>query len=246
MAGYRYLSFFLFLFVSVIAVTPMLLGAIEVGGSLDNDTVWTASDTIEVVATVTVTSSATLIIEPGTVVIFKPDCQLRVYGVLLASGQSGYPITFASAADTTTGDVQSWAWPGLQFDNSGGSVLEYCHIRLTYYGIKVINSIVEIRDCTIEDFFIRGIYLVGANTTVRTRVRIESCRIAQTIPDLRHTGTGVWSYGTVDVDVYLCHVSNCYDGIEVFGYKTQTPQFSVCRSHVSDHHNCGIYIHSSG
>ena len=59
----------------------------QVAGSIGSDTIWSRADSpYEVTGNVTVTPAATLTIEPGVVVQFRPNTGLTINGRLLADG----------------------------------------------------------------------------------------------------------------------------------------------------------------
>ena len=102
----------------------------------------TVSGTIKVKGEVKVFPKATLTVKPGTRFLFEPfdpdgdgvnDSRLLIEGVLIARGDPDAPIYFSSAAaQPEPGD-----WLELRMDHSEGSVLEYCILEHSRYGLHV-------------------------------------------------------------------------------------------------------------
>ncbi len=116
----------------------------EVCGSINADTTWTAANSPYVATCdISVSSGATLTVEPGVVVKFtKPvfPIGLVVVGTLIANGTAAQPITFTSIKDDsaggdTNGDGSASQpvpgdWNGLYFDpTSTGSELNHAMVR---------------------------------------------------------------------------------------------------------------------
>ena len=102
----------------------------------------TVSGTIRIKGEVKVFSGVTLTVKPGTRFLFEPydpdedgvnDSRLLIEGVLVARGDPDAPIYFSSAAaEPEPGD-----WLELRMDHSEGSVLEYCVLEDSRYGLHV-------------------------------------------------------------------------------------------------------------
>jgi hypothetical protein len=83
-------------------VTPLL----AVGGSISSNTTWALADSpIEITSNVTVSSPATLTIEPGVVVKADAGTSLTILdgATLTANGTTAAPITFTSIKDDSVG-----------------------------------------------------------------------------------------------------------------------------------------------
>ena len=102
----------------------------------------TVSGAIHVRGEVKVFPGAVLTVKPGTKFLFEPfdpdgdgvnDSRLLIEGRLVARGEPDAPIIFTSAAkDPEPGD-----WLELRIDRSEGSVLEYCVLEHSRYGLHV-------------------------------------------------------------------------------------------------------------
>ena len=100
------------------------------------------SGTIKIKGEVKVFSGVTLTVKPGTRFLFEPfdpdndgvnDSRLVIEGVLVARGEPDAPIYFTSGAlEPEPGD-----WLELRMDHSEGSVLEYCVLEQSRYGLHV-------------------------------------------------------------------------------------------------------------
>lgn len=108
------------------AVSPAQ--ATNVGGHIATDTTWTvAGNPYVVTSSVIVDAGATLTVEPGVVVQFRPGLYMQMKGTLIAVGAADKPIAFTSNAVTpAAGD-----WDALRFedDAASASVLRYCSVR---------------------------------------------------------------------------------------------------------------------
>ncbi|MEA3446271.1 MAG: GEVED domain-containing protein, partial [Bacteroidota bacterium] len=118
--------------------------------NITENTVWNA-DTVCVACDIMVRDSATLTIDPGTVVEFLGSYKIDVQGRLLAVGTESDSILFTVADTTDFHDfgLKDGGWQGLQFDNgplgaygdmddNDSSIISYCKIN---YAKKVNNYI---------------------------------------------------------------------------------------------------------
>ncbi|MBI9089152.1 MAG: right-handed parallel beta-helix repeat-containing protein [Desulfobacterium sp.] len=146
-----------------------------VTGNIPENTIWTVSGSPYVVTgDVTVyhpvaggVSIATLTIEPGVTVRFRPNTRLAVghynnFGALVARGTPEAPIIFTSDATTP----QPGDWKGLCFDNATDddtTVLEHCVVEYAgkthNAGIYCSYASPTFRSCIIRNSSAHGIYL---------------------------------------------------------------------------------------
>jgi len=126
----------------------------------NTETVW--SGVVVVVQDVLVPKGATLVIQPGTRVVFRKSSttriepaflftstELLVRGRLIAQGTPEEPIVFTSAEDSPApGD-----WAGIVLDGlgDGAAVFKYCHIEYATQGIYCINSSPTIKFCRFKE-----------------------------------------------------------------------------------------------
>ncbi|ATB34006.1 Ig-like domain-containing protein [Melittangium boletus] len=95
--------------------------------SISASETWTLADSPhEVRGQLSITDGATLSLQPGVVVLFAPDAELRVaQGALLAPGSSAQPISLVAPDSSAQG-----AWRGLVFASEGSaSRLEHVSLR---------------------------------------------------------------------------------------------------------------------
>jgi hypothetical protein len=109
---------------------------IQVSGTLDEDTLWTAAGgPYQVETTVVVPPWFTLTIEPGTTVYFNSGAGLTVNGRLLAEGTETRPIRFTRAPGSSV------RWGGLTINGNVGSPetrIAYAHFE--FNGSTAIHS----------------------------------------------------------------------------------------------------------
>lgn len=121
--------------------------AVNVGGILTSNTMWTNDRVYIATSNVIVRSDITLTIQPGTVVKFNPGVLLNVRGSLVADGTLSQPIRFTSnAANPAPGD-----WGGPCYGGYGGSICFDVGARTASYdtndnyqsGPIIRNAIIE-------------------------------------------------------------------------------------------------------
>ncbi len=143
---------------------------IEVSGSIDEDTVWSA-DTVSVVGDLTIEDGVTLTIQPGVRIEFQDYYRLDVAGTLLAVGTPACGIVFTTdePQEFSVGQSHSGCWNGIRFDRTPAtnarSHLEYCIFEYSKatgsgdgaypYGGGAI-SVVDFSELTIENCIIRN------------------------------------------------------------------------------------------
>jgi hypothetical protein len=92
----------------------------------------------------------TVIIEPGTVLLFRNFTGLKVQGTLLARGTTEKPIVFTSINDkqfnpTSQLDAAPYDWNGIYIYEDGvGSYFSYCAIYYSVYGINAMTKYIRI------------------------------------------------------------------------------------------------------
>lgn len=229
-----------------LSATGFALGWVQVAGSIETDTAWSAQDTILVTDMLTVQPGATLTITPGAVVLFRSGILIWCKGRLLAEGTPEAPITFSSAADTLGGSPGPYDWSGLQFYLTSGNRLSYCEIRYAADGVKATYADVEIDHCTIEYFYSRGVYVLADTPSEGYQVEIQDCLIRQTEDGAVGDGIGVFVLREGSVSMTRCIIQNCLQGLEVFGMQSYQPRFEVFNCLIQDNTANGIYVHTSG
>ncbi|MBM4094195.1 MAG: hypothetical protein FJ276_33030, partial [Planctomycetes bacterium] len=120
-------------------------------GTLTQDTTWTAEHGVIVVGSIWVPAGRTLVIEPGTILKFRPGGFLDIKGTLDIRGTAAEPVTLTSYRDDTVGGDTNGDgtvtrpvagdWEGLRFDgpNSRGTI-DHADIR---YAAKAVFGAAE-------------------------------------------------------------------------------------------------------
>ena len=159
----------------------------DVGGIIDEDTVWTTVDSpIVVIEDVTVIEGVTLTVEPNVEVKFEPDKTLIIDGTLVARGTSNDKIIFTSNTGTEPG---SWGYISFTdtstdatFDPdgnyTGGCIIQ--HAIVEYGGSG--SSVITINACspfldnsTIENNTGSGISVTASVSLISNcKIRINS------------------------------------------------------------------------
>lgn len=126
---------------------PVKPGPTSVSGSINMDTTWYAgSSPIVLENDVCVMNGATLLIEPGTLIVSNGP-GLKVAGRLCAQGKETDPIRFSfeNIAD------KDGVWAGIVFDNTNDSdsIMEHCKIKNSSTAITILSSSPKIRRCTL-------------------------------------------------------------------------------------------------
>jgi len=219
---------------------------VEISGTIAGDTTWTNTVTIIVTGDVTVTGPATLTIDAGTIVLFNPETGLYIQGQLTAEGNSANRILFTSSADTAGGTPSAGGWGGIKFEANSDGILRDCDLRYANRCVDIDRSSPELDRCVIEDFSSRGIYVDGSSSNPPIKPVIEYCVIGQNDLNLQGTGVGIFVYRNVDVTISGCKISNCRDGIELYGSGTLAPRFQVTGCEIRDHASRGVYTHAGG
>jgi hypothetical protein len=203
-------------------------------------------DTIHVTRIVTVSTSARLTIEAGTVIRFDSGAGLFVLGRLTAAGTKDKHILFTTIADTVGGLPTAGQWVGLNFLPGSSGDLNYCDVRFADNGVIVERASVTFRGCIIEDFALRGIYLKGATAAQPISTTIADCIIRQNDAGTKGNGTGVYVYRAVNVTLTQCEISDCQYGIQFKGNEADAPRFTITGCTIRDNAAYGIYIPWSG
>jgi len=129
--------------------------------NITSNTVWQGSIVVE--NDISVSSGVTLTIQPGTGIFFKNNAQLKVYGTLIAQGNSSYHIKFSAATESPT----VGSWDGIYFEDSSidaSCILKYCDIQYAQYGIFCNHANPKIENNTITHNSY-GIYLYYSSPT---------------------------------------------------------------------------------
>lgn len=144
--------------------------ATNVGGTISTNTTWTlAGSPYVTTSTVTVTSNATLTIEPGVEVRFNANHGLvlgtSTAGKLVAQGTPAQPIRFTSnLASPAPGQ-----WNGINFAvTTPASILDHCIVEYAgagtnNTGVRCASSTPTIQNTTVQHSDGYGIFVTGSN-----------------------------------------------------------------------------------
>ena len=177
--------------------------AAEHSGSLKS-----VRNTIYVNQDITIAENDSMIIEPGTVVMFMGHYSIHVQGKLLALGTETDSIVFTVADTTGFHDFYSGSggWNGLRFEDTpasnDSSLLAYCRFEFgkavgdsaTSYGgaIRLLRfNKLRISHCSFENNFA---YLWGgAVHALKSSILVEHCSFIQNRSGSDHPE--IWGYG---------------------------------------------------
>jgi len=136
--------------------------ATYVEGNIEQDTVWTLTDSpFVVINNVVVKSGFTLTIEPGVEVRFGGNFSLTVEGILTAVGTEEKMITFTS----NKLQPQAGAWGTIKFANrTQPSAMTHGVVEYATNGITIEKGNVEIKNSEIGNNLESGIYITGDNS----------------------------------------------------------------------------------
>ncbi|MEM7030769.1 MAG: right-handed parallel beta-helix repeat-containing protein [Chloroflexota bacterium] len=215
----------------------------EVCGTLNTSTTWTLANSPYVVTcNVTVQNSATLTIEPGTMIKMAQGTGLTVEGELIAEGTVDNKIIFTSLKDDsvggdTNGDDNGSSpargdWDNISLGSSGQVSLDYAEVRYGGWrsGSIVANSINS--TLTIDHSVIRDSDTAGLSLHNITNATIANTTIQHNDSSGVSTSKAVF---TIDNSIIS---NNGSVGVSVTG---NTEMVSITNSTISDNNSRGIY-----
>ncbi len=138
--------------------------------NITSNTAWQGSIVVE--NDISVSSGVTLTIQPGTGIFFKNNAQLKVYGTLIAQGNSSYHIKFSAASESPS----VGSWDGIYFEDSSNDancILKYCDIEYADYGIYCSSASPTIDYNTISNNSY-GLFLSGGSAQIKNNYIIEN------------------------------------------------------------------------
>ena len=226
--------------------------ATEHSGSTTGDEIWLASDNPhEVTGNFTVEVGHNLTLEPGVVVEFVENTNLRVKGRLIANGTPSSIITFTSNKASPKPDDY---WESIIIEStSSGSVINSAEIEFANYGISCIYSSPKISNNTISSSWYAGIYTYNANPTIYKNtvtlndgwgIKIEE----RSIPAISYNEVTANGYDGIYVSensrptiTNNSVTSNFNNGIKCMG--GSSPR--IINNLISSNMNDGIYVYSA-
>ena len=141
----------------------------EVSGIISENTTWTKSNSPYIVtSSIAILEGITLTIEPGVTVKLDSSQSLKIYGQLLAKGNSNNRIKFTSnSLNPSIGDWGNIHFTDTSIDGvlvdsvySSGSTLQYCDIEFEMNNSNVdqVRKIIEKKAKVIEFFSKKDAY----------------------------------------------------------------------------------------
>ncbi|MBD3288943.1 TonB-dependent receptor plug domain-containing protein [candidate division KSB1 bacterium] len=123
----------------------------------------------------------TLTIEPGVIINFDGPFRIIVAGGLVAKGKSVEPIIFTSKYDPIYGLEEKshqnyslgYDWYGIDFIDSSDdflSILEYCTIRYSKFGIQCHNALPLIKHIYFDEIFSSSIKINGNEIPIQQEI----------------------------------------------------------------------------
>ncbi len=224
--------------------TVLMAGSVNVGGAIDSDTIWTATDTVEVTTDITVNNLASLTIEAGTVVLFLPGITLNVDGILRAEGTAETPVIFNSISEKLGITPMAGDWLGLNYQPGSSGALQYCEISYASNGVNVYIAAPEVTGCTIRNFVNAGIYADGGSASSPIGPTITDCVIEQTKASLKGSGKGIYAFRKALITVSNSRITDCQYGIECYASVGLAPQFDVNDCTIKNSSLFNIYTHA--
>jgi hypothetical protein len=184
------------------------LGGRPIAGRIATDVRWCGA--VHVVGNILVARGATLTIDPGTRVLFKPyrgyrdptrRLSLRVEGRLIARGLPGALIRFGSEdLGARNGD-----WAQVRLVNARGSVIAYAVFEYAQHGLNIWGTDLELDHVVVRFNNWEGIYVESPCRVRVTKSRIYAngynCIAVEQRVDLRVEESYIASCGTAGIHV---------------------------------------------
>lgn len=203
------------------SVTPVPPGPTYVTKDLLSENKWfRKSSPYIVMKNITIPEGSSLLIEPGTKVLFNEKISINVRGILYARGNEMDKIVFAANSDKK--------WRGITFESPGSedSIIEWCDLMGATQAITLNSSSPDIDYCTISsnDF--------GIKVFNNSSPHIEKCNITDNLK------TGVYITQGASPFITGCNISNnAQNGISI---ETSSPKITGCK--ISKNKASGIRI----
>lgn len=241
----RRTSVYLCLLLLVILYPSRLFAVVDVHGTIDTDTTWTAADIIRLTGVVRINPGAHLTILPGTVVQGELTTGFQVQGTMTAIGDNANYILFTSSADTVGGAPVAGSWGGLYIDG-GTAEVRRCTVRYADHGIQAHGGALEVDSCLVENFLSRGINIDGGSAVPRTVHSITNTTARQNDASLIGTGTGIHITRMADVTITRCQTDHCRIGMTFESAGTLNAFYHVSECDITQNVFIGIYSYASG
>jgi len=200
------------LFLIFIAVSGMA-DEIYVGGTMEQDEVWTKNNTYIVFQDLRIPQNITLTIEPGVDVKINQGRGIQVYGGLIADGKLESSIDSIRFSANHTSRSKDWKWKGIIFigvSEASNNIMSYVNITDAEVGIDIyISDHISIKNTSIFNSQQLGIRISNSNSII----------------------------------VQNCNIQNSYDGIEMIVNDDQTTSNNLIDHCILKNDNHNIYIY---
>ncbi len=159
-----------FLGTALIVAVVATHGGTTLGGAIDGISFDEASGPYMVEKDIVVPKGKKVVMDAGTVLMFKPYTGLRVDGELVINGAAGEPVVFTSIHDAAYGPEagqlpNAFDWNGVLLSpESDGLTAKHLHVKYSVYGIKAQTENVHLGDAL---FVQNGQYHFTANDKIQ-------------------------------------------------------------------------------
>lgn len=193
---------------------------------LTGNVTWTNTRPYVILGSLTIDTTATLTIQPGTRIYSHANAPILVNGSLKCTGTKALPITFAGdRIDPDYRDLPA-SWPGIIFLNTAkDNVMQFSNIKNAYQAIFIANPAINgnpkltLSQCIIDNAYNTG--LLAINTSIRAdNCLISNCGSNIFLAlggDYNFTHCTVASYG----NFYIPHLNPV---LQVSNFATQGTQ----------------------
>jgi len=201
------------LFLIFIAVSG-LADEIYVGGTMEQDEVWTKDNTYIVIQDLRIPQNITLTIEPGVDVKINQGRGILVLkGNLVVDGEQNDIIDSINFSANHTSRFMDWKWKGIVFidvSEADNNIFSYANISDAETGL----------DIYISD------HILISNTNIHNSQQL-----------------GIRISNSHSIIIQNCNIQNCYDGIEMVVNDDDTTSNNLIDHCILKNDNHNIYIY---
>lgn len=223
--------------------TATTLTNINVGGTINSDTVWSSNNIYTVQSNLTIAEGVHLQIMPGTIVRFGLYKSMLVNGNVSAVGTMSESIKFTSEGDPDCGGSGASYWGAVHIKNTGefiGNHINMYYGGYYYYDYEDVFLINEgkliLNNSYIQAFYKNAIYLKTANDT-----SLDGNHIIQA----RDQGIKINNSGTGNLSISNNTVDGCsYEGIAI--NRTGSGLVNISGNSITNCQSYPLYINLSG
>ncbi len=120
--------------------------------------------------TISVPAGSELILDAGTVLLFKNFAGIMVHGKLTVSGTENRPVIFTSENDSSanrssTADAAPYDWDGVTLAaGSGPSIINNCQVKFSLYGINFSSDNFIVTNATFRENGKSDVVIAGSGS----------------------------------------------------------------------------------